>query len=100
MAAGDKAVLKEFCSKKAAETMEEVEQEVWAFLGVLFADDARKQLLSHLEFEVRQPRPAAPHWERPPGNPQRCSTPVCTGWRPGPARRPPALRCHNQDSKT
>ena len=53
VAAGDKGALKSFCSNKAQGCDDDVEKEVWTFLGVLFEDDARRQLLSHLEFEVR-----------------------------------------------
>jgi len=50
-ATGDKAGLREFCSVKGAAAGEPVEAEVWEFLRVLFEDDARRQLLTHLDFE-------------------------------------------------
>lgn len=50
-ATGDKAGLRNFCSVKGAAAGEPVEAEVWEFLRVLFEDDARRQLLTHLDFE-------------------------------------------------
>ncbi len=46
---GDKNALKQFCDSKAG-TVKGDEAETWSFLGVLFEEDARRQLLNQLGF--------------------------------------------------
>ena len=41
-----------FCSSKCEGAKTETERETWEFLKVLFEDDARKQILSHLGYET------------------------------------------------
>jgi hypothetical protein len=40
----------DFCSRKAAAAGSPEESETWTFMGVLFEDDARRQLLAKLGF--------------------------------------------------
>ena len=53
VAGGDRSTLKEFCAQKAAAAAgahANDEVETWTFLGVMFEEDARRQLLSKLGF--------------------------------------------------
>lgn len=53
IAGGDRSSLRCFCATKGAEagaTGSQDEAETWAFLSVLFEDDARRQLLGRLGF--------------------------------------------------
>jgi len=53
LAGGDRSTLKEFCAQKAAAAAgahANDEVETWTFLGVMFEEDARRQLLSKLGF--------------------------------------------------
>jgi hypothetical protein len=49
IAGGERSVLQQFCGAKAGEVAGD-EAETWSFLGVLFEDDARRQLLEKLGF--------------------------------------------------
>jgi protein transport protein SEC31 len=54
-------LLQDFCSRKAATAGSTEESETWTFMGVLFEDDARRQLLAKLGFsEAMLPQAAAP----------------------------------------
>lgn len=49
----------DFCSRKAAAAGSPEESETWTFMGVLFEDDARRQLLAKLGFsEAMMPQAA------------------------------------------
>jgi protein transport protein SEC31 len=50
IAGGDRAALRDFCNHKAAAAAAGEEAETWTFMGVLFEDDARRQLLQKLGF--------------------------------------------------
>jgi hypothetical protein len=53
VAGGDRGTIKEFCAQKAAAAASvhaNDEVETWTFLGVMFEEDARRQLLSKLGF--------------------------------------------------
>jgi hypothetical protein len=50
VAGGDVAALKDLCSHKAAAAAAAEDAETWTFLGVMFEDDARRQLLAKLGF--------------------------------------------------
>lgn len=52
VAGGDKPTMKSFCETKAAAAGNDGEKETWNFLTVLFEDDARTKLLTHLDFQV------------------------------------------------
>jgi protein transport protein SEC31 len=53
-------LLQDFCSRKAATAGSTEESETWTFMGVLFEDDARRQLLAKLGFsEAMLPQAAA-----------------------------------------
>mmetsp|Transcript_32134 Transcript_32134/g.91150 ORF Transcript_32134/g.91150 Transcript_32134/m.91150 type:complete len:1157 (-) Transcript_32134:57-3527(-) len=60
LAGGDKASLRNFCTHKADLGGGDLsEKETWSFLRVLFEDDARRQLLTHLGFESKLAEVAA-----------------------------------------
>jgi protein transport protein SEC31 len=50
VSAGNNESLKGFCDAKRDETMGGEDEETWGFLGILFEDDARRELLKHLDF--------------------------------------------------
>ncbi|CAM6099177.1 unnamed protein product [Calypogeia fissa] len=52
IAGGEKPVLRGFCESKAEKAGSEEEKETWSFLKVMFDDDARRKLLTHLNFDV------------------------------------------------
>lgn len=68
IAGGDRSALCRYCDAKAAEVGGKApeEAETWAFLGLMFAEDARRQLLSKLGFN--DCLPAAPAAEGPAAN--------------------------------
>ena len=47
---GGSDALKGFCGDKRGQSAAKEEAETWGFLGILFEDDARRELLKHLEF--------------------------------------------------
>ena len=48
--AGGNDALKGFCDAKRGETAGREDEETWGFLAILFEDDARRELLKHLDF--------------------------------------------------
>ena len=50
VASGGSDALKGFCGDKRGQSAAKEEAETWGFLGILFEDDARRELLKHLEF--------------------------------------------------
>jgi protein transport protein SEC31 len=50
VSAGGNDALKEFCDAKRSETAGGEDEETWGFLAILFEDDARRELLKHLDF--------------------------------------------------
>jgi hypothetical protein len=50
VAGGDVSALKDLCSHKAAAAAAAEDAETWTFLGVMFEEDARRQLLAKLGF--------------------------------------------------
>ncbi|KAH7443245.1 hypothetical protein KP509_02G027200 [Ceratopteris richardii] len=51
----NKSSLQALCDKKAQNARSEEEREVWSFLRIMFEEQARTSLLSHLGFTVPQP---------------------------------------------
>ncbi len=49
-AAVDRHLLKDLCATKAAGAGAEVDRETWQLMGILFEEEARRQLLMHLGF--------------------------------------------------
>ncbi|KAI8473947.1 MAG: hypothetical protein J3K34DRAFT_161809 [Monoraphidium minutum] len=73
IAGGDRGALRDFCATKAAAAQGTDEAETWTFMGVLFEDDARRQLLQKLGFAdalaaaaAQQQQAAAQQQARPP----------------------------------
>ncbi|KAJ7547293.1 hypothetical protein O6H91_08G078700 [Diphasiastrum complanatum] len=49
----EKPTLRDYCEQKSSMTSSKDEKEIWSFLKVMFEDDARRKLLSHLDFAVQ-----------------------------------------------
>lgn len=47
---GNKSSLQALCERKAQESRSDDEKEIWSFLGIMFDEQARTSLLSHLGF--------------------------------------------------
>ena len=52
VAAGDKKLLRELCVANIEACTDADDKETWSFLRVLFEEDARRQLQSHLGFSI------------------------------------------------
>ena len=50
IAGGEKSTLQHYCMSKAV-GMKDEDQETWSFLGLLFENDGRRELLKRLGFE-------------------------------------------------
>ena len=57
VSSGDKTLLREFCSSNKESVEGPDDKETWSFLGVLFEEDARRQLQAHLGFSTEPVMP-------------------------------------------
>ena len=83
VSAGGNDALKGFCDAKRGEASGGEDEETWGFLGILFEEDARRELLKHLDFGealvAKEAVASAAPWTRalPPGGTRTrwCSRP-------------------------